>query len=246
MQADTHIIQIPILFIYRVLLKVLSTLKNWIKKLKVSDAVALIVGLPTFVMLLFLYSELKEVRKQNEFLQSQDSLLRVSLIQSFKPLGVIRQSFSDETLALVLRFQSPEMTAEDEIGFALNLQLKNLGKGTLVLNGFVTYLSPNRIYFRKSLYEGRVTLGKDNIPKSERRFDIAPDEIFRFQQAYTEIPWNKSYFAYSIFFYEDRDGNHYDTQLFIQININYLAASYEVLTKIINLSKQSFGELTPI
>jgi hypothetical protein len=161
------------------------------------------------VGLIFLIGELKELRRQNAFIES-------SLRQTYRPIGVVYTDPTDPR-ALELLMRQSEKTV-DKFSFGISYYLFNHGLGVLSYIGRFSRLATEEVDFRTGFLNGDFkTVDVDHYYSYARRSTILPYEKIPIAEIKTtaffkDIPFEEKYFVYSLFLYEDQDGNLYDTE----------------------------------
>lgn len=179
---------------------------NFDKKITLSNAISnwalVLVGIIGFI---FVLRQLNEFKKQNTTLES-------TFKQSYRPLGVARTSWDDPQL-IIVRYPDIKSKSKDKFSFLHEFKFKNLGMGTLFLYGYVSYLSTENIDFRKELLSGTLTKAVqcDTFFQYGRRYPILINEPYTLPVEHPNVPFERQYFSYTMFLYEDQDGNLFDT-----------------------------------
>lgn len=160
----------------------------------------------------FILEELNEIKEQNKALLNQNLTLERTLRQSYRPLGVARHSWEEKEL-MIVRYPSSDTKEKDKITFQIVNELKNQGKGLLSSLGFVYFLSNELINFRDKFLNGEIAgVNFDPLPTFARRTPLLPGETQITVAECENVPFERRYFLYILFLYEDQDGNLYDTE----------------------------------
>jgi hypothetical protein len=159
--------------------------------------------------LIFLLSELKELRRQNAFTER-------SLRQTYRPIGVVVTDPADPRALELLMQQSED--AVDKFSLGIPYYLMNYGQGVLSYVGRFSLLSTEELDFRNEFLNGHFKkVEVDHYYSYARRSTILPYEKMPVPEIkstalFKNIPYEEKYFVYSLFIYEDQDGNLYDTE----------------------------------
>lgn len=180
----------------------------------------LLMVIVTVIGLLFVILQLKEFGKQNETLNSQSELLRKTLIQSFRPIGYINQINIGAPKLRVIDY--PPSGRNDKFSFVYKQHLVNEGAGVLVNIGHLYYLTKERVNFREGFLSGdydSTEIRFDGRIDNSRRQTLLPKDTNEVIIAYHNIEFAEKYNIYLLHFYEDQDGNLYDTE--VDINFDF-------------------------
>jgi hypothetical protein len=149
----------------------------------------------------------------------QNKLLHTTLKQSFRPIGVfgIAHPLGDTVL---LEGRSGSKPGKFDLRF--DPLFKNAGEGPLVFLGYVSLVSPDKMDFRtKFLAEELDTFAFDNMDPFTRRLPVLPGEsVGGLKIGWTELNYEDEYYIYGLFFYEDQEGNLFDSQLGYKIRLS--------------------------
>lgn len=168
-------------------------------------ALALIGG----VGLIFLISELKELRRQSSYIES-------SLKQTYRPLGYARSSPDDPQLIIVETLWTSESL--DRFSFSIEYNIYNHGHGVLCYIGSFFLATTEAIDFRQQLISGVLdSVNVDGRYPFTRRETILPYDKSNVSRVgafalFQDVPFAEKYFVYNLFLYEDQEGNLYDTE----------------------------------
>jgi hypothetical protein len=137
------------------MIKVFNTdekIKKWNVWLKIIGTIITVLG---FVIIIF---QLKEFINQNESLQRQTELLKQSLIQTYRPIGVVVYYPPDKDVDkyeyLKIDGNINPKTFEGTANIVFSPFLSNKGNGVLVYIGHIYFISDIEYSFRKRLLEG--------------------------------------------------------------------------------------------
>jgi hypothetical protein len=177
---------------------------NWTDKLS---------SISTFIMLIvsifgicFVIDELNNLKEQNKLLNS-------SLMQSYRPLGILRHKDSNESNKDLIIISFIPTDLKEKISFVDSLDFVNKGEGVLFFTGFIYYLSDTTIDFRKIfLNSGVYNIRNDEIFPYTRNYPIEPNGKTNIEIFLENIDMRKTYYLYILAFYKDQDQNLYDTQ----------------------------------
>lgn len=161
------------------------------------------------VGLIFIVSELKELRRQNSYIES-------SVRQTYRPLGVVHCDPEQPGKVNLVAGYTPEF--KDKFALAIPYYVRNYGPGLLSYIGRFSYLSSQSIDFRSRFLGGDIkTVVVDAYYSYARRTTLLPydaDGVSRIETEaiFNNIRFEDKYFVYSLFLYEDQQGNLYDTE----------------------------------
>ena len=163
----------------------------------------IIIAIGGLIGLYFVIGEFGELRKSNE--------ISLNIIrQSYRPLAILKFTYEKPDLIIV---SYRDADSPDLFSFGYEEKIVNKGLGVLIYLGNVSYLSKSELDFRKSLLDGKIdSVVKDEIPSYVRRRPLMPADTFVFFTPWENIPFSRQYFAYSLHFYEDQNGDLYDTE----------------------------------
>ena len=176
--------------------------------------------LTAIVGLYFVVQQLDEFNKQNQTLYRQSELLRKTLIQSYRPLGYIMQINPDVPDKKII--QGIEGERKDKYSFRYHQSLVNKGSGILVNIGHIYYISKEKIDFRSKFLNGDYDSSMihfDGRHDYTRRHTLHLNDTNSVWIAFKDIEFAEEYNIYILLFYEDQDGNLYDT--LNKLNLQY-------------------------
>lgn len=177
---------------------------NW-NALTAIATIAIAIG--GLIGLCFVVGEFGELRRANEIALS-------TVRQSYRPLAVLKFTFKKPELVIV---EYSDADSPDRFSFGYQEEIVNRGLGVLIYLGYISYLSKSDIDFRKSLLDGRIdSVVTDKLPNYVRRKPLMPADTLTIFTPWENVPFSRRYFAYSLHFYEDQNGELYDTE---QLNL---------------------------
>ena len=191
-----------------------SNVKKWNIWLKIIGTVITIFGFAIIII------QLIQFREQNETLQKQTELLNKSLVQTYRPIGVILSSPPDNQSAnyeyLKIDGKIDPKTLKGTANIVFKPFLINKGNGVLVYIGHLYYLSDEEYSFRDRLLNGLLNPQEVQFDWNYSRIrqeTLLPDENPRLiSMRIDNIEIRDKYYFYSLILYEDQDGNLYDTE----------------------------------
>jgi hypothetical protein len=167
----------------------------------------------SFLMVLISIGGLYLVIIELDNLKEQNKLLNSSLMQSYRPLGILRHKDSNESNKDLIIVNFIPTGSKEKISFIDSLDFINKGEGILFFTGFIYYLSDTTINFRKTfLNSGISNIKSDEIFTYTRNYPIEPREKTNIEIFFENIDIRKTYYLYVLAFYKDQDQNLYDTQ----------------------------------
>ena len=142
--------------------------------------------------------------------QKQTVLMRSTIEETFKPIGIFKQYTVDNQLdsrQVIIGFDNGKLS--------YNPYLINAGKGLMVYLGHIYYLSEEEINFREGFFNGDIKNyifdGYDNY---SRRFPILQNEKLPIVNIVQDIGFESGiYYLNILVFYEDSFGNLHDTEV---------------------------------
>ncbi|MGB7063497.1 MAG: hypothetical protein WBF13_14265 [Candidatus Zixiibacteriota bacterium] len=159
--------------------------------------------------LYFLVGELKELHRQNSLIESR-------LTQTYRPIGFACCS-PDELELVVVEILSTEEKL-DKFSFQISYYLYNHGQGVLSYIGCFFMAYPEPVEFRTRLLNGDI----DSVNVDSRYSFVRRETVLPYAQSsasrtsapvrFLDVPYAEKYFAYTLFLYEDQEGNLYDTE----------------------------------
>ena len=175
---------------------------NWTNKMEALSALAIV--LTSLWGLYLVVGELRQLTRQNEVLEQ-------SLRQTYKPIATLTYSI-DKPELIILGFT--QSASPDKFSFVAYPKMVNAGSGLLSLLGYCSILTKSEVSFRDSLMAGRVsTVYVDSLASYVRRTPVMKDKMFDgISISCPNIEFQQQYFLQTIVFYEDMDGNLYDTE----------------------------------
>ena len=170
--------------------------------------------------IIYVTQELSLLRKQSETAEKNISLLKEEMKLSQKPVGLVRSSYYENPWepnpAPLLYFQDfPQENEPDQFKIHVTPRFINAGKDALVLIGSIGYRSPKIINFRADLLSEKIDLGDLKygfIKNFLSRTTILPGDFIIGKFKFYGINYKRTYYFYYIYFYEDINGNLYDTE----------------------------------
>ncbi|OGU54851.1 MAG: hypothetical protein A2V66_04585 [Ignavibacteria bacterium RBG_13_36_8] len=172
----------------------------------VSAIATSIIALTSIVGVCFIVKELNDSQIQTE-------LLSRTLMQSYRPLGIIQSSFKPNEQGLVILQYLFNKEKKDCFAIGYEPMIKNEGKGILSLLGYIALLSKDVIDFRHSFLDGEVKeVTFDRFGETDRRVTIPPGGTFGISVLFEDVFYETKYVMYILALYEDQDGNLYDTE----------------------------------
>lgn len=174
--------------------------KDWINL--VSGAV---VALTAIVGVSLLTAELRELRRQNQYLNR-------SLMQSYRPLGVAIQTRDDGSRKTLVIHYTP-CDKKDRFSFVYQPVLTNRGQGLLSYVGHFYAISTSPKSLRATVLSGNIAgVLFDDLVAEERRQPMLAGQTSVLSVAAESLPFESKYYLSIVFLYEDQDGNLYDTE----------------------------------
>lgn len=150
------------------------------------------------------------IREQLQQIKEQTESSQLTVQQSFRPLGVVRYTHGEHNVRK-MTVGIEERT--DRFFFEYEIVLKNRGNGLLLNIGSFTFATNKEIRFRDSLLAGRIdTVIFDGMYSHLRHKPLLVDEENNRLILLRHLPFNKSLYVYTMFFYADLVGNLYDTE----------------------------------
>jgi hypothetical protein len=164
-----------------------------------------ILAATSIVGLVYIMSELAELRRQNSYLER-------TMRQSYRPLGVTRYKQDDTTRTWILISYSRASKA-NKICIDGRPILRNVGDGMLYYIGTLSRRFSEEHDFRCELLKGEIdTVSIDGVPSWERREAIMPGSELSVLFHLDNLDHEVLCYLYTLFLYEDQDGNLYDTE----------------------------------
>jgi len=173
-----------------------------------------IIAIATIVGLFLVIPQINEFNEQNE-------LLRRTLLQSYRPIGYITQINKPNTDIRVIGL--PPEGKKDKFTFTYDQSLINEGSGLLVNIGHLYFISKERVDFRKKFLNhdyDSTEIRFDGRWDYTRRTTVLPKDTGLVVVRFNDISFEDEYNIYILFFYEDQDGNVYDTENKINLTFN--------------------------
>lgn len=162
-------------------------------------AIAIFTGLGLY----FLIDELTELRKQNGVLEN-------TLQQSYRPLGVLVNE--DNRTQYLYIYYMPAIR-NGKWSFSTQPKILNKGNGLLIYLGSLSCLMNKEIDFRNKLLSNEIdSINFDGMYSYSRRTPVFVDSSLGLKIVWENLDFEKEYFLYSLYLYEDQDGNLYDTE----------------------------------
>lgn len=147
--------------------------------------------------------ELQQLTRQNEYLER-------TLRQTYRPLGVATYSDTAESLIIVGLRSGP---SPGRFSMSFERRLQNLGDGLLSYIGSFWHVSVSELDFRSAFLTGQIdTVMFDGMHNFARRRPVLPGKAIETKAHWDDLTYEKRYFVYTIFLYEDQDGGLYDTE----------------------------------
>jgi len=159
--------------------------------------------------LILVVNELVEIRRQN-------NVLEMTTRQTYRPIGVAYSDPDNPKMGVIAL--SGKMDNIDRFTIEREYYIANYGQGLLSYIGQINYISKNEIDFRNALLKATIdSVHADRFYSEARRVPIFPEFRKNITDVTTKIKWENlrfenKYFIYVLFFYEDQDGNLYDTE----------------------------------
>jgi len=192
-----------------IILKFLQVINNYAQTLLV---------VTTIIGLVLVLQQLTEFSKQNETLHTQSELLRKTLIQSYRPIGYIMQINKEIPTKKIIEL--PPTGRKDKFSFVYRQLLINEGSGVLVNIGHLYFITKEKENFRKKFLEGEydsTVIKFDGRYDYSRRQTLLPKDTAEVVIGYDDIEFEDEYNVYVLLFYEDQEGNLYDTENILNI-----------------------------
>lgn len=159
--------------------------------------------------LFLVLNELSELRKQNGYLES-------SLKQTYRPLGyACSNARSPDSMLVLVGWTDKSL---DRFSFEIDYTIFNHGQGVLCYIGSFFYATTKPIEFRRQFMDGELdSVNVDSRYPFNRLETILPYDKINVSKTsatviFERVPFEDRYFAYTLFLYEDQDGNLYDTE----------------------------------
>ena len=132
--------------------------------------------------------------------------------QGYRPIGSAAYSAESDSLQLILKYYSTAKPGK--LTFSCEPILYNRGKGILSYIGSIYYLSKKEINFRSDFLDGRISdFHIDHLKNYARQTPLSVDDKFSgIMVLFENVDFEKTYFIYILFLYEDQDGALYDTE----------------------------------
>lgn len=159
--------------------------------------------------LILVLNELSELHKQNSYFES-------SLRQTYRPLGYARSSTDDPDKIIVGTSWTNQ--AVDRFSFGISYTIFNHGQGLMCYIGSFFLATTKPIEFRRQFIDGvldRVNVdGRYPFTRRETILPYYKSNISKTDAAvlFEHLPFAERYFVYTLFLYEDQEGNLYDTE----------------------------------
>ena len=160
--------------------------------------------------LIFLICELQEFKKANQIALRQSEQTERVLRQTYRPFGVVRFRH-DRPNDVVGYFK--ESSKPDHFSFGTVAEVKNVGQGVLMFLGFFSHLDTVDLDFRKMFLEGAISdIKSDKARNYVRGQLLLQGETQKIGIGWEDLAYLPKYHQYTIYLYEDQDGNLYDTE----------------------------------
>lgn len=173
--------------------------------LKWSYLANIVVAVTAILGLIYVYFQLN-------LFQEQTDTLNKSLIQSYRPLGFIFYNDPEGKGRHVIEYLNEGK--KEKLSFIFRPSMVNKGSGVLVNIGHIYYITTEAINFRQKL------LNRDSVIDDihfdwrynyTRRDAVLPSDKIEVSVRLDEIEFESQYYLYIMAFYEDQDGQLYDT-----------------------------------
>lgn len=180
---------------------------------KLSYIANIIIAITAIVGLVYVLIQLQLFIDQNKTLQTQTETLNESLLQSYRPLGHI--AFIDPEDKGRVAIDVPPEGRKEKLSFIFRPILINKGNGVLINIGHIYYITKEQIEFRNNLINNKIGLEDilfDWKYGYSRREALLPNDQVTVSVRFDDIEFEDEYYLYILSFYEDQDGNLYDTE----------------------------------
>lgn len=160
------------------------------------------------IAVVFLIYELREMRKTSN---ATNRILK----QSYRPIGFPRTGEDPHDVNIGYN----RGRAKNLFNFGFQVRLTNKGVGPLVYIGSFSYLSESPKNLRDGFLKGDIdSVVFDKVYNELRGKTILPGDFFE----WTRVEWEDKefkpvYYSYTVFLYEDQDGNLYDTEYCLRL-----------------------------
>lgn len=191
-----------------------SNVKIWNIWLKIISVGATILGF------IFIYFQLDQFYEQNQTLNKQTELLKQTLVQTYRPIGVVTYFPPDNSIDkyeyLQIEGKTNPKTMEGSGTIIFRPFLSNKGNGVLVYIGHLYFISETEYSFRDRLLKGLLNPNEVKFDwnySRARQETLLPNETARrIAMRVDDIDLREKYYFYALILYEDQDGNLYDTE----------------------------------
>jgi len=201
----------------------MATKQSKYRIIEIVTVVATIITTFTAVVGLYLlYNEFKELRLQNNYLES-------SLRGAYRPLMSVSQiENAGDTVEPIIKID----TLNNKVSFIMPLELSNKGTGIMFDCGYISLYTTENIDFREELLKGVIDSSKviydGRFPTTRPypRLQTYKEKIY-YKTNYLDK--NRKYFIYILFLYKDIDNNLYDTLTLLVCDYLDVKDMYRVL-----------------
>lgn len=150
-------------------------------------------------------SELNKMDHQNKTLEK-------TLRQSFRPIASLKEEDKHSGSNFKYTFKKPNKESPNKFSFYGEKKNKNIGNGIMLYIGSIYYISDELIDFRNKLLNSKLTnLNFDGKHPHTRGDAVFPQGTYITYINFTDLDFKNEYYIYIIYFYQDIDGNFYDT-----------------------------------
>jgi hypothetical protein len=159
--------------------------------------------------LYFIVDELEAIHGQNVILES-------SIRESYRPIGIASDHPETDSMGIIEFKYSKEKL--DRFAFMKTYYFENNAEGVLVYIGQISFVDSTEIDFRSAILSGEIESVNVDLHYSHiRETPIFGKGKRNLDRMITSIMWedlifSERYYVYVLFFYEDQNGNLYDTE----------------------------------
>jgi len=173
-----------------------------------------------FLGIRYVVEELSLLRHQSVIAEDNISLLKKEMKLAQRPMGLVISSYYENSFDLYPKTKmffnyAGQENEPDQFIIYTTPRFINYGKDALVYIGSIGYRSPDTINFRLRLFNNRIVKGDLKygfIKNFLSRTTILPQRMIVENFKFYQMNYEKTYYFYYIYFYEDINGNLYDTE----------------------------------
>jgi hypothetical protein len=161
-------------------------------------------ALTAIIGLILILAQVNQLVLQNSYLES-------TIRQTYRPLGTVKYSLSNNYENIKIKYASDAKPGR--FTFGCDPYLYNKGRGVLLYIGAISFVAKNDTNFRWEFLNGHIdSIDFDGVPTYARGYPIRADEYLQVPFIHENLDLEKRYFVCVLYLYEDQEGNLYDTE----------------------------------